>query len=461
MSADLSASSAARALATRLDPDRVLVSGRAFDESRRIWNGAVAARPALIARCETPAEVQAAVRVAGDHQLPLSVRGGGHDWAGRALRQGGLVIDLSGMRQVAVDAGARIATVQGGSTADDVTAAAAPHGLTAVTGTVRSVGMAGLTLGGGYGPLMGRFGLALDNLVGAEVVLADGRLVSTDATHEPELCWALRGGGGNFGVVTSMRIRLHPIDQVLAGLVLYPWPQAAEVWERVGAILQDAPDELSVQSGLLTGPDGNLALLLAPVYSGDLAHGEKAVSQLRRLGTPLSSTIAPMGYSDMLGLYDAWVETGRHFAIRTRTVADLTPDVVSVLVDAGSTITSPLSGIFLHHAHGAAARVPDDATAFGIRRDHFMVEIVAGWEPSDGDSARHRAWADSVSTALAVHALPGGYPNLLAPGDHEQIAGAYGPNTARLRAAKTRFDPDGIFSATPLPLDVEPSARHS
>ena len=382
MSTDLSARSAARDLSARLDPQRVLVSGLSYDEARRIWNDAVDHRPALIVRAQTPTEVQSAIRAARSNQLPLSVRGGGHDWAGRALRHGGLVIDLSTMRRVTVDPRERIATVEGGATADDVIAAAAPHELAAATGTVRSVGMAGLTLGGGYGPLMGRFGLALDNLLGAEVVLADGRLVTTDATHEPELYWALRGGGGNFGVVTSMRIRLHPIHQVLAGFVMYPWSQAADVWERLNTVLATAPDELTVQSGALTGPDGNPTLFLAPAWSGDLAPGEKAVDELQRLGTPLSSQVAPMAYTDVLGLSDAWVTTGRHFAIRTRTVADFAPDVVSALVGAGSTVTSPLSGIVIHHFHGAAARVPGDATAFGIRRDHLMVEIVAAWEPA-------------------------------------------------------------------------------
>src|SRR5262249_10619960 len=213
MSNKFSAVSAARDLSAELDPDRALTSGLAYDESRRISNCAVTSRLAIIVRCGMPTEVRSAIIAARNHHLPLSVRGGGHDWAGRALRHGGLVIDLSGMRQVAIDAEARIATVSGGATAGDVIEAAAPYELSAVTGTVGTVGMAGLTLGGGYGPLNGRFGLALDNLLNAEVILADGRLITTDSTHEPELFWALRGGGGNFGVVTSMRIQLHPIDR--------------------------------------------------------------------------------------------------------------------------------------------------------------------------------------------------------------------------------------------------------
>jgi FAD/FMN-containing dehydrogenase len=281
--AEVSAVSAARELSARLNPDRVLVSGAAYEDARRIWNGAVENRPALIVRCGTTSDVQAAILAARRHALPLSVRGGGHDWAGRALRHAGLVIDLSRMRQVAVDAAARIATVAGGATTGDVVAATTPHELAAATGTVRSVGMAGLTLGGGYGPLDGRLGLALDNLLGAEVVLADGRLVTADSTHEPQLYWALRGGGGNFGVVTSMRIRLHPIHQMLAGFIIYPWSQATDAWGGLSAVVAAAPDELTVQSGMLSDQDGSPTLFVSPTWSGDLAKGEKPIDELQRL----------------------------------------------------------------------------------------------------------------------------------------------------------------------------------
>jgi FAD/FMN-containing dehydrogenase len=413
-----------------------------------IWNAAVQHRPALIVRAHSPRDVQEAIRVAHDRGLPLSVLGGGHDWAGRALCDGGLVIDLSGMRGVTVDN--RVATVGGGTTAADVMAALAPYGLVAAAGNVGCVGMTGLTLGGGYGPLNGRFGLALDNLLGAEVVLADGRTVTADAAHEPELFWALRGGGGNFGVVTSMRVRLHPLRRLIGGLILFPWSQAAAVWRGLGEVLATAPDELTVQSGLLCGPDGSLAAYLAPAWSGDLRSGEAAVDALTKLGTPLSTQVAPMTYVEMLGLFDAWAARGLQWVIRTRTVAAVTPGVIDALVEAGRTWTSPRSGLVIQHFHGASTRIAPDETACANRRQHFVVEVVAGWE--SGDGAVHRAWADAVSAALAPHALPGGYPNLLGPDDHEQIANAYGDNAMRLRAAKKHFDPDGVFTAIPLPV---------
>lgn len=437
---------AANDLASRMDSVQVQIP----DGAPLIWNAAVQHRPALIVRTESPRDVQDAIRVARDRGIRLSVLGGGNDWAGRAVCDGGLVIDMSEMRSVTVDARARVATVGGGALAADMVDAVAPYGLVAVTGNVGCVGMTGLTLGGGYGPLNGRFGLALDNLLGAEVVLADGRIVTADTTDEPELFWALRGGGGNFGVVTSMRVRLYPLDRLIGGMIVFPWSQAARVWRGLGEVLSTAPDELTVQSGLLSGPDGSPAVYLAPAWSGDLRSGEATVDALTKLGTPLTTQVAPMTYGEMVSLFDAWGVRGLCWAIRTRTVAGYTPGVIDALLEAGETLTSPRSGIPIHHFHGASTRVAPDETAFANRRPHFVVEIVAGWERGAG--AAHREWAAAVSAALAPHALPGGYQNLLGPHDHRQIANAYGGNAMRLSTAKRHYDPDGVFSAIPLPV---------
>jgi FAD/FMN-containing dehydrogenase len=328
-------------------------------------------------------------------------------------------------------------------------AAAAPYGLVAAAGNCGGVGMTGLTLGGGYGPLNGRFGLASDNMLGAEVVLADGRIVIADAIHEPELFWALRGGGGNFGVVTSMRVRLHPVDRLIGGLIVFPWSQAATVWRGLREVLATAPEELTVQSGLMPGLNGQPMFFLAPAWSGELAVGAHAIDALMKLGKPLATQVAPMTYAEMLGQWDAHVVGGLHWAVRTRTLPGFTPEIIDALVEAGRTRTSPRSLLPVHHCHGASTRVASDETAFANRREHFMVEIVAGWSPGDG--AAHRAWADAVSAALAPYALSGGYANLLGPDDHEQIANAYGDNAIRLLAAKTHYDPDGVFTAIPLP----------
>ena len=448
MTANDLVTTAANDLLRRIDPAQVHTAC-SRNKAPRIWNAAVKHRPAVVVRARAPRGVQEAIRVARDHGMRLSVLGGGHDWAGRALCDGGLLIDMSRMRSVTVDPSARVATVGGGATAADVMAAAAPYGLVAAAGNMGVVGMAGLTLGGGYGPLNGRFGLALDNLLGAEVVLADGRIVIADATHEPELFWALRGGGGNFGVVTSMRVRLHPVHTLIGGLIVFPWSQAAAVWRGLRAVLATAPDELTVQSGLLPGADGQPNFFLAPAWSGELAVGERAVDVLAKLGKPLATQVARMTYVEMLGLFDAHVVDGMHWAVRTRTLPEFTPEIIDALVEAGRTRTSPRTLMPIHHCHGASTRIRSDETAFATRREHFMVEIVAGWPPGDGTA--HRAWADAVSAALAPYALPGGYQNLLGPEDHEQIANAYGDNAIRLLAAKRHYDPDGVFTAIPLP----------
>lgn len=433
---------------------RVVLEGEeAYQEVRQIWNGAVEHQPALFALCETVEDVQAAIRIARAHNLSISVRGGGHDWAGRALKHKGLVIDLTHMRHVEVNAAAKVAIVAGGATGTDVSTVAAPHGLAAVTANVGAVGMAGFLLAGGYGPLTTRFGLAIDNLLGAELVLADGRLIWTDELKNSDLFWAIRGGGGNFGVVTSMRIPLHPITQVLAGVILFPWSEAKAILKGYAETISLAPDELSSLAGLLPGPDGAPVVFLGPIWSGDLTEGEQLIARLQSLGTPIVSQIAPMSYTDLLGIYDAQVINGRHYSLQTRWLADLTPDIISSIVTAGTSKTSPFSFIALHHFHGAGTRVSPGATAFGQRRKHFMIEIVAAWDAaSKTEAAVHRKWVTNTSLALTPLALPGGYANFLTHDDHEQIGAAYGKNAPRLRELKRRFDPDNVFSsAIPLP----------
>jgi len=425
-----------------------------YARTRRVWNGAVENQPALFAVCETSADVQAAVRSARQHEVPLSVRGGGHDWAGRALCSDGLVIDLSRMRRVTVDRRSRTATVSGGATAKDVAVAAAAHGLVAALGNCGEVGMSGLTLGGGYGPLNGQCGLAADNLLGADMVLADGRCVTIGPDEEPELFWAIRGGGGNFGVVTSMRIQLHEARHTLGGLIAYPWSEAETVLSRYAAFSATMPDELGAAVTMTSGPDGQPAIMLVPLWNGDKLQGERAMDHLRALGKPQLAQIGPMTYTEMLAPIDAQLAevAGCHWEIRTRSLPALMPGAVDAIMAAIARRTSPASMVNWHHFHGAATRIPADAIAFGLRQEHFMVEIIACWEPDGSNGAAHRQWAQDLWEGLAPFALPGGYANLLGPDDREQAAAAYGGNAARLRALKRRFDPDRVFaSAIALP----------
>ena len=294
--------------------------------------------------------------------------------------------------------------------------------------------MAGLTLGGGYGPFTGHFGLALDNLLSAEVVLADGRRVTANPMNEPELFWALRGGG-KFGVVTSMRMRLHRVEQVLAGFILYPWSQASDVWSRLRDILDRAPDALTIRTEMLSRPCGEPALLLAPIWSGEMAQGQQVFEQLSAIGGPSWSHVAATTPAAMLRQFGVRPVTRRRRNRRRVVVRDYTTDVIAALVDAGDSRSSQDARVFIHPFHGAATRVPGDATAFGIREPPYVIEILAAWESGD-EATRVRAWADCVSTNLAPHAP----------------AGLCRPVALRLGAVKARFDPDGVFSDIPLAI---------
>ena len=444
---------AERALRRLLPDQQVHVAGPRYADAVALWNGAVKHRPAIVLTCSSVDDVVLGVRTAREFGLPLSVRGGGHDFAGRALSDGGVTLDLRPMRAVRVDPGARIAEVGGGATANDLLAAADEHGLVAATGTVGSVGVAGLTLGGGYGPLAGRVGLAADNLLAAEVVLADGSVVRTDPGNDPDLLWALRGGGGNFGVVTSMTIRLHAVPAVVTGMVLYPWHQARQVLGRVREAQEQAPDELTIQAGVVGAPDGSPAVLVLPTWSGDVrVGGDPAgpVMALSRLGDPLLAQLGPETCAAATAGRDALFPAGRHVTITTRSVPGLSEDVAGVVERFGGALPTPLSGISLHHFHGAAARVSPADTAFVLRRPHLMGEVIGIWQAEE--TGEHvRGWAEAASQELAAHAFAGGYANLLGPDAADQILHVHGDNLPRLQRIKAAVDPEGVFSATPLP----------
>jgi len=439
----------------------VLPGDDSYNDAQQIWNSAIDYRPALFAICETRNDVKAAIRIARARGLRLSVRGGGYDWAARAMQHDGLVIDLSAMRQVRVNALARTATIAGGARARDVIAAAAPHGLAAVTGNCGSAGMAGLTLGGGYGPLSPRFGLASDNLLGAEVVLGDGRCITVDALEHPDLFWALRGGGGNFGVVTSMRIRLHPVRELLAGLIMFPWSEAETVLRRYAWIAGSAPDDLAMTLGVLSGPDRVPLLFMVPVWSGNPEHGKPYMDRLTRLGSPTMVRMGATTYRDLLEMFDREVVDGRRYALQTRWLPELSNNVISSLIAAGSKRTARFAMIALQHFHGLPTRIPASASAFGMRQEHFLLQAVAAWEPGDADSDTHRAWARHLSRVLAPAALPGGYANFLGPDNDDEIALSYGSNTERLQQVKRRFDPANVFSSIPVPQEIDVTATNS
>jgi len=419
-----------------------------------IWAKPIGRMPRTVVHCRTLQDIQLAIAAARSAGLPLSVRGGGHDWAGRALCDG-LVIDLGGMRDVVISRNRRSAKILGGALASDVLAVTDPLGLAAVTGSCSAVGMAGLSLGGGYGPLIGRFGLALDNLIAADVVLADGRFVTVEHGREEDLFWALRGGGGNFGVVTAMRIRLHELPNVVSGMLVYPFSEAKTVLRRYADAVPSMPDELTVQVGAVAGPDGVPVILLVPTWSGSQGKGDEHMAPLLGLGTLLDNTLDAVRYGTSLSVFDPYVANGQRTFMETCSLPALDGAGADLLVEAMAKAVSAGCAIFSHEFKGAASRVPVEATAFGLRRNHVLIEILASFpDRADGlEERRHQQWVRDTRRAFDAIALPGGYPNLLASGDTDLAAESFGPNVDRLARVKQLYDPENVFcSAIPLPL---------
>jgi len=425
-----------------------------YGAATAIWAKPVGPMPRTVVHCQTLQDIQLAIAAARSAGLSLSVRGGGHDWAGRALCDG-LVLDLGDMRDVVVSRDERSARISGGARASDVLATTDPRGLAAVTGSCSAVGMAGLTLGGGYGPLIGRFGLALDNLLAVDVVLADGRIVTAEPGGEEEdLFWALRGGGGNFGVVTAMHIRLHELPNVVSGMLIYPFSEAKTVLWRLADITCSMPDELTVQVGAVGSPDGVPVILVVPTWRGSQAKGDDYIAPLLKLGTLLDNTIDAVRYGTSLSVFDAHTVNGQRTIMDTCSLPALAEPGVDVLVEAMTKAVSGGCAIFTHEFRGAAARVPVEATAFCLRRDHLLIEILASFaDCSDrSEERRHQRWVRDTRLAFNALALPGGYPNLLGADDMDRVAESFGPNLDRLVRVKQLYDPDNVFrSAIPLP----------
>jgi hypothetical protein len=329
--------------------------------------------PRAIVHCRNAEDIQAAIRAARERDLPLSVRGGGHDWAGRALCAG-ITLDLGEMRDVVLGSDHRTATISGGACASDVTAITDPFGVAAVAGSAGVVGMTGLALGGGYGPLIGRFGLALDNVLAAQIVLADGSIVSADPETNAELFWALRGGGGNFGVVTAMRHRLHDLPSVHSGLLVYPFSEARTVLEGCAALAASMPEELTVQLALVADPSGTLMVLVIPTWCGQPEQGEARIAPFLRLGTLLAGSIERKSYGALLTTFDAYIVNGLRAFMETCSIPTLDSASIDVFIRAMENAVSPGCAIVTHEFKGAASRVAADATAFGLRRDHVLVE---------------------------------------------------------------------------------------
>jgi FAD/FMN-containing dehydrogenase len=429
-----------------------------YDDARAVWNAAIDRRPRLITRCSGTADVAAAVRFARDRDLEIAVRGGGHNVAGTAVCDGGIVIDLSAMRAVSVDPVERVALVQGGALWGDVDHETQAHGLATTGGIVSHTGVGGLSLGGGIGWLMRKHGLTVDNLVQAEVVTAEGDIIRASANDHPDLFWALRGGGGNFGIVSTFRFALHPVGPtVIAGPVFWAAEDTADVLRFYREFASDAPDELGNVVRLGTIPplpavDEDLhyrpAIAVASCYVGPVEDGERAVRALRQFGTPLVDLVGPTLYVDHQRSIDDTVPHGWHYYWKATNLTRLSDEVIDALADHAYAASSPRSYAAIFHMGGAVARVPHDATAYANRDVGHNMSIDAVWLPDEsGEHAdAETAWARGFLEALQPHGA-GVYVNFLdADDDTSRVREAYGDDTyRRLAEVKAKYDPENVF----------------
>jgi FAD/FMN-containing dehydrogenase len=416
-----------------------------YAQARRVWNALIDRRPALIARPRSTGDVVACVAFARTHALPVAIRGGAHSIAGRGTCDEGLVIDFCDMKGIQVDAGARTARAEAGLRWAEFDRATQAEGLATTGGTVGDTGIAGLTLGGGFGWLEGKFGMTVDNLLSADVVLADGRLVRASEDEHPDLFWALRGGGGNFGVVTSFEYRLHPVGPtILGGMVLHPFANARAVLKFYAGFMKSAPDELVAAAVLMTAPDGGKACGVLVAYPGDPAEGERLVAPLKAFGPPVLDMISPMPYTTQQSLIDAAMPPNMLNYWKAEFLDDVSDEVIGVAVDAFERVPSPISSLLFFPIRGAASRVAPDATAFPHRQG-YHVGIYSLWtEPSQ--NAPNIAWVREAWTAMQPFATGGVYVNELGEDEGlDRVRVAYGLNYDRLQRIKAKYDPHNVF----------------
>jgi FAD/FMN-containing dehydrogenase len=425
--------------------DLILTDSAGYETARRVWNGNIDRRPALIVRCAGAADVQRAVDFARTHELLVSVRGGGHSAPGYGTNDGGMVIDMSLMKGIHVDAASGTARAQGGVLWREFDHETQAFGLATTGGTVSNTGIAGLTLGGGLGWLMGKHGLSIDNLISADVVTADGQFRTASHSENPDLFWALRGGGGNFGVVTSLQYRLHPVTESLSGLVIYPLDQAREVLRFYRDFCPTLPDEAEAFAGLLTH-DGVPVVAMVIGYNGTIEAGERVLAPARQFGKPIADVVGPMPYNVRQTLLDdPSAKHGLHRYWRSAFTEHLSDELIDRLADGAASFSSPLSLLGLFYVHGAATRVPATATAFSARRPLWDFDIIGQWADA-AESNGHIAWVRALWDRLEPELLGTVYINHMAADDKpEKMRASYGENYARLRELKGVYDPTNLF----------------
>ena len=415
-----------------------------YETARKIWNASIDKHPGIIARCAGVADVIAAVNFARENDLLVAVRGGGHNVGGKALCDDGMVIDLSGMKGIHVDAKNHTVRVQGGATLGDVDRETHLYGLAVPAGVVSATGIAGLTLGGGVGWLVRKYGLTCDNVLSFDIVTADGKPRVASANENEDLFWALRGGGGNFGVVTSFEFRAHPVSTVLGGMIIYPRDRAREVLQFYRDITQSAPEELTAYVALLHTPDGIPAVAVIACYCGEVTEGEKVLQPLRTFGSPMVDLIQPMPFPQMQTFLDAGFPRGNCNYWKSTFLREFSDDAIVVLVEHANRATSPLSGVVIEYYGGVASRVGASETAFAQRQAQYEVGVLAQWV-DPGESQRHIEWARGLADAMRPFSSGGYLLNFLGEEGEETIKATFGPNYDRLMAVKKKYDPKNFF----------------
>jgi len=417
-----------------------------YEAARRIWNGMIDRRPHAILRCRSVQDVRSAILFAADHHLYPSIRAGGHNVAGTAIVNDGLVIDVSGMKGIQVDQGARTAVAQAGLLWGEFDRATQEYGLATTGGLISSTGIAGLTLGGGVGWLMGRCGLTCDNTSSYELVTAKGETIRADAEQHPDLFWALKGGGGNFGVVTSITYRLHPIKTVLSGPMIHPLARGRDVLRYFRDFCQAGlPDELTVYAGAVTTPEGTPVIMIIPCYCrDDLAEGERVLSRLRQFGPPIADLVAPMSYLQLQTMLDAATPHGNRSYWKSSFLRELPDEAIDAFVGMLECCPSPRSVTMLEHMHGAATRVAPGETAFHARSEGFDLVVLSLWEGAENDES-NRNWTREFYSAMSSWTAGSVYGNTLSEDEQARFQEAYGSNYGRLRNIKTKYDPSNLF----------------
>ena len=425
-----------------------------YDEARKIWNAMVDKRPAIIARCAGTRDAVKAVNFARDNGVLLAVRGAGHHIAGVSLCDGGLVVDLSRMKAVRVDVAKKRATAEGGATLADFDGATQAHGLATPVGINSTTGIAGLTLGGGFGWLSRKYGMTVDNLESAEVVTATGEVVRASASENPDLFWALRGGSGNFGVVTRFEFRLHEVGpDLLSGLIVYPISEAKRVLQQYREFFAQAPDELSVWTVMRQAPPlpflpaevhGKEVVVLALLYAGDPKQGEELIQPLRRFGEPVGEHVGVQPYAAWQKAFDPLLTPGARNYWKSHNFTTIADGLIDVVIEYVKRLPSPHCEIFFGGIGGATKRPAPDATAYPHRAAEFVMNVHGRWETPEEDE-RCIAWSKDYFRASAPFASGGAYVNFLTADETDRVRAAYGPNYDRLARVKGKYDPNNLF----------------